>query len=203
MPLPTFALHPAHRLACWLLIVVAMQSLAGIPLLLTFVLVPLLGRACLLRWVRLLRRARWLLLALLLVLAWGVAGEAIWEDGLLLAPTREGLLEGGTQLARLVLVLAAVAALLETTPIPQLMAGVHGLLRPLAVFGVEVDRAVVRLSLALHYAERASAKDWRHVLAPQAATGPGVVHLHLSPAGWHDWLALLVVAGLAAGVCLA
>ena len=42
------------------------------------------------------------------------------------------------------------------------------------------------------------------MLAPQTATGPHVVHLHLSPAGWHDWLALvLVVAGLAAGVCLA
>lgn len=197
-------LHPAHRLGCWLLVVAAIQCLQGVPLLLVLAATPLLGRASLVRWLRLLRRARWLLLTLLLVVAWGVAGKPVWELGFLPAPTHEGLGEASTQLGRLVLVLAAVAVLLETTPIARLMSGVHVLLRPLRLCGLEVDRAVVRLSLALHYAEQMpAAADWKEMLSPAEASGPQVVHLAVPSPQLRDWLVLLAATLLPIGACLA
>lgn len=198
-------LHPAHRLGCWLLVVAAIQCLQGMPLLLVLAATPLLGRASLVRWLRLLRRARWLLLTLLLVVAWGVAGEPVWEfgSGFLPAPTHEGLGEASTQLGRLVLVLAAVAVLLETTPIDRLMSGVHVLLRPLRVFGLEVDRAVVRLSLALHYAEQMPAADWKGMLSHVEPSGPQSVFLVLPSPQLRDWLVLLAAMLLPIGACLA
>ncbi|MFC5300539.1 CbiQ family ECF transporter T component [Azospira restricta] len=184
-------LHPAHRLCCWLLAVIAVQSLSGLPLALAFGLVPLAGRAVVARWARLAWRARWLLLSLLAVLAWGVAGEPVRADGGAWVPTWEGLGEGLTQLGRLLLVLAAVALLLETTPVERLMAGCHVLLRPLAAFRLDVDRAVVRLSLALHYAARMPKGGWKHLLDPDPnGEAPAEVTLALPPATVADWTAL-------------
>lgn len=196
-------LHPAHRLCCWLLAVIAIQCLAGVPLLLVLAAALLLGRAILARWLRLLRRACWLLLTLLLVVAWGVAGEPVWELGALPAPTYEGLSEAAHQLGRLVLVLAAVAALLETTPINRLMSGAHVLLRPLRCFGLQVDRAVVRLALALHYAEQAPVGDWKRLLLPVEPSGPQTVHLVLPSPRARDWLILLAATLLPIAACLA
>lgn len=181
---------------------VAVQCLSGTGLLLAIAALPLLGRAVLVRWLRLLRRARWLLLTLLLVLAWGVPGEPLWEQAGRIAPTYEGLAEAGTQVGRLVLVLAAVASLLETTPIERLMAGAHVLLRPLAGLGLDINRAVVRLSLALHYAEQMPGRDWKNVLSPIECAAPQTVCLVSSPPQLKDWIALAATAILAAGVCL-
>jgi energy-coupling factor transporter transmembrane protein EcfT len=196
------SLHPAHRLCCSLLVGVSLQCVSGAGLLLAIALLPVLGRASLVRWLRLLRRARWLLLTLLIVLAWGIAGEPLWEEAGRISPTYEGLTEAATQLGRLVLVLAAVASLLETTPIERLMAGTHILLRPLAGLGLDVNRAVVRLSLALHYAEQMPSRDWRNILSPIECAGPQTVCLVSPPAQLKDWLVLAVTAILAAGVCL-
>lgn len=196
-------IHPAHRLCCWLLVVIAIQCFSIVPLIVSLVALPLLGRGVFLRWLRLLRRARWLLLTLLVVLAWGVAGEAVWEQGGALAPTFEGLTQAASQLGRLVLVLAAVAALLETTPMVHLMAGLHVLLRPFGLCGLDIDRAVVRLSLALHYAEQMPVADWKRLLAPSATTGPKTILLTLPAPHWYDWAVLLVVAIFPIGVCLA
>ena len=203
------ALHPAHRLCCWLLVVVAIQCLTNLSLVLALATLPLLGREVVLRWLRLVRRARWLLLTLLIVVAWGVAGEAVWERGGLWSPTYEGLIEAANQLGRLVFVLAAVAALLETTPMAQLMAGMHVLLRPFARCGFDIDRAVVRLSLARHYAEQMPAAHWKKLLAPDqsaesfAATGPQVLALDVPQPQTLDWLAVLATSLLLTGICLA
>lgn len=192
-------LHPAHRLGCWLLAVVAVQSLSGPALALAFLFVPLAGRAVVARWARLAWRARWLLLSLLAVLAWGVAGEPVRAGGGALLPTWEGIGEGLTQLGRLLLVLAAVALLLETTPTAQLMAGCHALLRPFAALGLDVDRAVVRLSLALHYAGERPRGGWRHLLEPDpAADAPATVTLLLPPARAVDWAAVAAMLAVTA-----
>lgn len=196
-------LHPAHRLGCWLLVVATIQCLQGAPLFLVLAAPPLFGRASIVRWLRLLRRARWLLLTLLLVVAWGVPGEPLWDLGSLQAPTYEGLYEASTQLGRLAMVLAAVAVLLETTTIDCLMSGLHVLLRPFRILGLEVDRAVVRLSLALYYAEQMpDAANWKEMLSPVEATGPQVVHLALPSPQLRDWLTLLVALLLLIGACL-
>lgn len=197
------SLHPAHRLCCWLLLVIAVQCLAGTALLAALPLVALAGMPSLRRWFRLLRRMRWLLLSLLPILGWSVAGEPLWEMGAVPAPTVEGLQDGMTQLARLALVLAAVAILLETTPVAELMAGSRILLSPLRWIGADVDRAVVRLSLVLHYADELSVRDWRSLLVPDAPPGPETVRLRHVATCPADWLALLVASGVAAMACVA
>lgn len=196
------ALHPAFRLACWLIAIVALQSLAG-PALLAALLLPLLGgRAVLARWARLTRRTRWLLLSLTLVMAYSVAGTPLWTDGPP-APTLEGLEEAATQCGRLVLVLGAVAVLLGTTSLPQLMAGCHALLRPLDALGVGSDRIVARLMLTLHYAENLPPpRHWRELLVLPPADGPETVELPRHAVGWRDWLALALTLGFG-GVALA
>lgn len=196
-------LHPAFRLACWLLLVVVLQCLNGIALAVAFALPLLAGRGVAARWWRLLRRTRWLILSLLLVLAFNVAGTPLWGDGWP-SPTQEGVLEAATQIGRLALVLAAVAALLETTPMPTLMAGCHGLLWPFQRLGINSDRAVARLMLTLHYAEALPApRHWRDLLVPVSGDdGPSRVVLERAPIRVQDWLALAVAVGGLVAVCL-
>ncbi|MBV5331085.1 hypothetical protein JZU69_01430, partial [bacterium] len=65
--MPNLAIHPTTRLVLWLLFIVAVQGLSGIPLLMVMVLMSLLGKAILNRGWLLIRRARWLLLSLLVI----------------------------------------------------------------------------------------------------------------------------------------
>ena len=106
-----------------------------------------------------------------------------------------------TQLGRLSLVLALVAALMAAMPANQLMAGGLALLAPLRRFGLDVDRAVVRLALVLHYVEHSSAGGWRALLAPAYPLGPSVIVLSLARARIADWGAAWLVAGVLVIVC--
>ena len=162
------SLHPATRLACWAMLVLAIQCLGGRALALACAGMLLSGRPVVAHWFRLLRRTRWLMLSLLAVLGWSVAGEPLWEGGMP-APTYEGLAEALLQSGRLVLVLAAVALLLETTPVAVLMAGCRHLLLPLRRVGLDVERAVARLTLTLRYAESLPpVSGWRQLLDEHA-----------------------------------
>lgn len=215
------ALHPAHGLACWLLAAVAVQTLSGTLLAGALLLAAMAGGGVRGRWWRLIRRTRWLLVSLFVVLAWGVAGDPVVVDGGVLVPTVEGIAAGAVQAGRLLLVLAVVAALLETMPMAGVMAGAYVLLRPLARFGLEADRAVVRLALTLRYAADAPAGEWRRLLHrgwpggaqafaaadPECAeTGTpdeSAVEFSLPPARARDWLTLIFVALLTSAAVLA
>lgn len=168
--------HPTARLVCWLLIVLTIQEMPILALPSAGVLFVICFPEAMPRWRRLAYRTRWLLLSLLVILSVSVAGTPFW-DSLPAGPTREGLEAASVQCGRLLLVLAAVAALLEATPLPVLMAGCHGLLRPLDRLGLNSDRAVARLSLTLHYAESLPRpSDWRALLQPihEGTAGNGV-----------------------------
>jgi energy-coupling factor transporter transmembrane protein EcfT len=157
------SVHPAARLMAWLALVVAVQCLSGAKLLAACLLAPLVGARVMRRAGRLIWRARWLLLSLLAVFAWGVAGEPLWDGGL--APTREGVEEALKHLGRLLLVLVAVAAFLEFMPLADLLAATHVLLAPLKRLGADPDRGMVRLMLVLRYAESLPRpRDWRALL---------------------------------------
>lgn len=200
-------LHPATRLACWMLLVLTIQCLSGLALVMAFAVLPLLGGAVLRHGGRLLWRMRWLLLSLFLILGWGVAGEPLYENGGLLVPTQEGAAEALTQTGRLALVLMALAWLIERTPTAALMAGCHALLRPLRGFGLDVERAVARLMLTLHYAETLPpVRGWRELLTRGANTPGGampVVRIAGATAGFGDVVALSVSVSLLAGVLAA
>ena len=192
------ALHPASRLLFWLGFVLFIQGLTGLSLLAAFLPPLLCGPCVLVRGGKLVWRARWLLLSLLLILAWSIPGEPLWLSAH--APTQEGVQAALTQLARLLLVLLAVAALMESMTQPELLMAAHVLAWPLRRMGVDVDRALVRLILTLRYVETLPhPRDWRTLLAEAEALPAEIIDLWQVPFGRADLLAaalFLLVFGI-------
>lgn len=211
-----FALHalfmrlsPVGRLLVWLAASLGAQTLAGAALASAFLLLPLAGGAVLRRFFRLFWRTRWLLLSLLAVFALGdLAGDWPLPD---VAGALAGALAGLTQVGRLLLVLAALALFLETTPLAEILAALRAVLAPLARCGVDVDRAVVRLALTLLYAERPNAFNWRQIFGAAGAdrawlpaSGDESACIVLPPATLRgsDCWALAAVLAILAGLAL-
>ena len=163
---------------------------------LAFVLMPFLGVQVLRRGSRLIWRARWLLLSLFLILAWGTAGDPVWNGAA--SPTLDGLAAAWTQLGRLLLVLVAVAAFLEFMPLADLLTATHFMLRPLRRFGFDPDRGVVRLMLVLRYVETLPRpRDWRSLLNVPTSNACELVEVRHRPLQAQDYaLAFACVAAL-------
>lgn len=156
-------LHPTTLLIGWLAAVLAIQFFA-FPLILGAALAILfLARGALPAWWQYIFRARWLMLALWLVLAYGAAGDAMFD--LDWAPTWEGISVASLQAMRLVVMLGCLAWLFNQLGRAGLVASLWGLLRPLSRWGLESDRLVVRLSLVLEHLKTPLEKGvWRHML---------------------------------------
>ena len=185
-----FDVHPATRMVAWFLLLLAVQGLRGASLAVACLLLPILGARILRRGSRLLWRARWLLLSLLVIFSWGVSGEPLWDAPV--APTQEGLREALTHLGRLALLLTGVAAFLELVPLSELLAGAHVLLGPLRRLGFDPDRGVVRLMLVLRYVENLPRpSDWRTLLDVPAAICCEALAVGRRPLRWTDRAAML------------
>ena len=194
--MPSFPVHPTTRFGLWLSLMLLVQLLSGRLLLLAFVLMPFLGVQVLRRGSRLIWRARWLLLSLFLILAWGTAGDPVWNGAA--SPTLDGLAAAWTQLGRLLLVLVAVAAFLEFMPLADLLTATHFMLRPLRRFGFDPDRGVVRLMLVLRYVETLPRpRDWRSLLNVPTSNACELVEVRHRPLQAQDYaLAFACVAAL-------
>jgi energy-coupling factor transporter transmembrane protein EcfT len=191
-------LHPTTRLALWVLLLLSVQVLERWLLIAAFSALPLLGVAVLKRGWRLAWRARWLLLSLFVIFSWGVAGEPLWDG--FGAPSFEGLADASTNLGRLLLVLIAVAALLEAMPMGDLLSATRGLLAPLRRFGLDGDRGVVRLLLVLRYVETLPRpRDWRQLLDAPPVDESELIVIDDHPLRRADYLALLVAVALLLG----
>ena len=145
-------LHPATQIMIWCVLVAAIQFLPASRLLMAGGLVLLsafmLSRHKLLQ---LVRRTRWIMFSLWLIYAYSTPGEMLFDASF--SPSREGLIDGGLQLLRLLAALAGLAILLDRLHRQQLMAGLYSLLAPLQWLGLSRERLAVRLALTLHYAE--------------------------------------------------
>lgn len=196
-------LHPATRILLWVLFAAAVammgwRSLSAASLLLAVALAGLRDRACL----TMLRRARWLLISLLLVYGLATQGPELVIGEVSLTVSRGGLEAGLLQACRLVAMIAGLALLLALTPVPQLIAGIHAIISPLRIFGVDPERTALRLSLTLEYARslgRPKGKSWRDALLAALEPDdepPSRVVMERPSFTWRDSLAL--VAGAAA-----
>lgn len=146
----------------------------------------------------LLKRARWLLLSIVLIYAYATPGEFVAgiADGF--APTHEGLLQGGIQALRLAVMLAALSVLLATCSRGQIMAGIYQLLNPFRLFGLQPERFAARLWLTLHYVEhmppgtlkKLHQNHWNIDALRMQSVAPDHIALHFSR--WH-WLDVAVV----------
>lgn len=142
-----------------------------------------------------IRRARWLLLSLWLILAFNTPGEAFHD--LAWAPTHEGIADANLQAARLLVMLACLAWLFEQVGRDGMVGGLWGVMGPFRRLGLDVDRLVVRLALVLGYLQEAPEKGaWRRMLTadPPAVAGGGTVSL--ATGRWHRRDSLVI--GLAA-----
>lgn len=172
--------HPAARLSSWLIAVVALQYLDWPALGGLATAIGLAGQGVRRRWWTLVRRARWLLLTLWLILAYGTPGDA-WRN-LPWAPTEAGVYEASLHAVRLAIMLGSLGWLFESLPMDRLMAGLWALVQPLRHFGIDADRIVVRLALVFDYLEKAPPKGtWRHLLdeSRHAEGGLDVVRVEL------------------------
>ena len=170
MCISELCLHPAACLLSWFVLLVAVQFQSWSALLVVAVGIGLAGAEVCRRWWRLVRRARWLLLSLGLILAYGTPGEALFD--LDWAPTYEGGMEAILHMFRLVLLLGSLAWLFERATREDLLAGLWYGVRPLRRWGLDAERGVVRLALVMDILQEAPKPgNWRQLLEEPAIAG--------------------------------
>ncbi len=145
-------ISPAIKLISVFAVAIALQSALGLPLAMALSLWVLMRHRV--RFFKLLRRVRLLILVLFVVTLLMTPGAALLPEWGLY-PTEEGVRLGVTQLLRLIGMLAAVTLLLDTTDDRSLAAGSLALLQPLAGNRQWPERAVARLLLVFHYLDTA------------------------------------------------
>ena len=197
-------MHPSTALIAWLAAVLASQFLgyAGLGLLALGILLALPAAAG--TWLKYIRRARWLLVTLWLILAYNTPGEA-WRD-LVWAPTYEGIADANLQAVRLLVMLACLAWLFCRLGRDGLVSALWGLLQPLHMRGADTRALVVRLSLVLDNLQEPPEKGaWRKVLASGGDFAAGPDSLTLSLPCWQltDSLTVLAVASVFAWIVIA
>ncbi len=189
--------HPASYLISWFVFALGLQFLDWQALGWVALLTLVLGGRVIARWGRLVWRAKWLLLTLLIVLAYGTPGY-LWH-GLAWAPSIEGLEVAALHILRLILLLGSLAYLFERLPHRDFMVGLWVLVRPFRFLGLDADRSVARLALVFDYLEHAPPKgSWRHFLEPQPEGGRIFENLRLEIPRWRMADALLLLAIIAA-----
>jgi len=190
-------LHPAVRLLAWCAAAVVVQLLDGYALAGAVAAAAVAAVAASPgRFRKLLRRSRWLLLAIAILFAWSTPGVLLVPDAGNWSPTTDGVLLGLAHAARLVALVAALAVLLETTPREDLVGAIYALAAPLAALGMNRARLAVRLTLVFQYAEATPASDWRAWLgrpAPEAKLQDRLL-LQRRPLRGADRLALALLA---------
>ncbi len=164
-------LHPTVRLLVWGGAVVLSQLLPFPFLFATCLFVSVIaGRRAPRRLGLLFRRTRWLIVSLLALFALATPGLYLAPELGAFSPTEEGLRLGFEHVLRLIVILSALALLLERTSVEILLAGLHGLMRPLEWLGQDRGRLALRLMLVLRYVEQAPpGRHWREWLDAGAA----------------------------------
>lgn len=195
--------HPAVSISSWLIVMLAIELAAPPQLgwLAPAALALLAQGAAARRFARLLWKARWLWLALLVLYAWTVPGTLLWPSDY--SPTREGLDAGLIRIARLVLMLAALARLLSEFTPTQLAGGLYLLAKPFVVLGLDRRALAVRLALTLEQLEHpVKGRKWLDELqAPvRMSEGPEEMRMSVAEAGVRDALMLLLAVALLCAV---
>jgi len=194
-------LHPAVYLSAWFVLLVVAQFFSASTLLLMLGLPLLAGHASLARWWLLLRRSRWLLLTLVLVIAYSVPGHLL--GGMAWAPSYEGLEAAAQQLLFLVLVLGSLAVLLTRMSRENFLLALWALCR-IVLPPSWADRSVTRLALVFEYVDQPSNGGWRALLAEpeDALISNRELTLRVLPWRVRDVLVLVLVSAAATALVL-
>lgn len=178
--------------------VITVQRLSGAALLATvFVAI------CVAAWLSgkrlwsLMRRSRFLFLALAALYSFFTPGDRLWVVALVPAPTYEGALLALEHSTRLAGVLAFVCMLVTSYQRDVLVGGMLACLAPLRRLRFPVDRAALRMSIVL---EMVSAPEglpnWRECFSSEVdaeSANEAVVQVHLPDWVRADAMALLLL----------
>lgn len=187
--------HPAAQLLATLVLMFSLQQAAGWVSALACAL-TLMSPTARQTWFRLMRRNRWLLLVLLIVLAYGLPGEGL--GGIDWLPSRNGLREGLMHALRLLSLLAILSWMLAYTPTQALLSGLWSLLAPLQQLGLNVERSISRLALVVStldtpaHPTRLSLSELETLLS-RSDNHAGPESLTIQPAHWRVSDALFLV----------
>lgn len=190
--------HPAVSISSWLIFAVAVElsSPHQLPWLALAAGLLIFQHVAWQRFVRLLWKAKWLWFALVLLYAFTLPGVYVWQGAY--SPTYEGMQAGGLRVARLVLLLAALARLLAEFSPPQLAGGLYLLAKPMDWLNFDRRALAVRLALTLEHVDgQPKKRNWLEELKSPAepAAGPDEIRLVIPSAGPHD-------AGVLLAACL-
>jgi energy-coupling factor transport system permease protein len=192
-------LHPAVWIAGWGAAAMLLQSLELRWLaVLSAPTFGLVARYAAGDALRLIRRARWLLITMAVLFVFATPGERLPGPAGAAGLTVDGFAIAAEHVLRLLLLLTTLAWLLRALRHDGLIAGLHRLLQPL---GRRRDRIVVRLLLALeHVEDEKLARDWRAWLGAGGDEGAEQVRLVVAELCTRDRIAL---AACGAAVLLA
>lgn len=194
----TPTLHAASWLAIWLMWLLAGQggpeashdTWAFVSIAAALLFAPL-------RFIRLVRRLRWLLLAVVVTFGIGTPGRLLVAD-LTIGPTFEGLAAALYSITHLVAMGASVAVLLDGLSPARLTGAIHRLIHPFSHEHPSPGSFALRLQLVLHELEgRFPGRDWRTWLDEDSGTEPLVVE-PCSPLALFDGAMLMAAAALLA-----
>ncbi len=153
-------MHPFVKILLFIFTLLLMSYLSNAYLLLMclflFAYATWLARS---DFLRVVRRMKWLFISIFVIYAFGTPGEYIQHIPASAAPTVEGCILGGGQIAKLLIALATLNILFATSSREQLMIGLHLLLSPLNLLGLNTNRFIARLLLTLDYVEELAAKE--------------------------------------------
>lgn len=197
--------HPAVSISSWLILAIAIElaTPSQLPWLAVAATVLLARADATARFTRLMWKARWLWLALVLLYAWTVPGTLLWPSDY--SPSAEGMQAGLVRVSRLVLMLAALARLLSEFTPSQLAGGLYLLAGPFSRLGLDRRALAVRLALTLELIEqRGHARQWLEELKMPAQTvaGPEEIRFSIARAGTRDGLLLWAAVALLGAILL-
>ncbi|HEY3301679.1 MAG TPA: CbiQ family ECF transporter T component [Methylophilaceae bacterium] len=198
-------MHPTIKLINLLILAIAINIISDVALfLIGIILILMLLFYRVSGMVKVLFRLRWLLFSLTLVYAFNTPGEYLSQWPFTLAPTYEGLHQGGMQMLRICLMMAGLTLFTATTNRQQIMAGFYTLLYPFKIFGFPTERFAARLWLTLYYVEHRQQSTTQvsifqslksaQVLSATVQDIPESIELSLPSLKWHDvWVPCVLV----------
>jgi energy-coupling factor transporter transmembrane protein EcfT len=156
-------MHSGLLVFLWLVAVAALQFFDVVALTTILVASALVaGWYAPARSKRLVKRVRFILIAIIVLFAGFTPGEALFIDWPRLSPSREGVALAYEHAARVLVVVLFVALLMEYLPAQRLVGALHALLRPFGAVGFPADRVAVRTLLVLRFVESEKPPRWDH-----------------------------------------
>lgn len=154
-------------------------------------------------WGRVMRRLRYIFLALVILFAWQTPGRMIIPALGALSPTWDGFSAVLDPALRLVSVVSVVALMLHILTTENWVSSLYVLVQPCRLIGLKPERFAVRLRLVLDYIERRDL-DWRHCLtdATQEVIPIQTESWSVHKLGWHDATLMMCIGILLAGYLL-